>query len=258
MPEEQFLVRNDLLLGPVLDQLPPVLGERAERVVVHLAPGQDGHRVVEELDELFFDEIEEGEPSTEEALRRLVFGEAEDAEPGNAQYGYALELICRVLGEERHPRTLSQLDLSWLSRQPGLDELGTALAEIGQGAYWSFDVVLAPQEIPIGPPTEYHSSYLALMQTNRVIFPIAKIVVYMNLFFGGATGFFWTESTGMVNIEDVMNTEVGAIIRQRSAGQVQPLTMPFVGQQACPVPQYMDEIKEARTGIPRAGCFLYQ
>ena len=49
-----------------------------------------------------------------------------------------------------------------------------------------FDVVLAPQEIPIGPPTEYHSAYLALMQTNRVIFPIAKIVVYMNLFFGGA------------------------------------------------------------------------
>ena len=49
-----------------------------------------------------------------------------------------------------------------------------------------FDVVIAPQEIPIGPPTEYHSSYLALMQTNRAIFPIAKIVVYMNLFFGGA------------------------------------------------------------------------
>jgi NADH-quinone oxidoreductase subunit H len=49
-----------------------------------------------------------------------------------------------------------------------------------------FDVVLAPQEIPIGPPTEYHSSYLAMMQTNRAIFPIAKMVVYMNLFFGGA------------------------------------------------------------------------
>lgn len=50
-----------------------------------------------------------------------------------------------------------------------------------------FDVVLAPQEIPIGPPTEYHSSYLALMQTNRAIFPVAKLVIYMNLFFGGAT-----------------------------------------------------------------------
>ena len=50
-----------------------------------------------------------------------------------------------------------------------------------------FDVVLAPQEIPIGPPTEYHSSYLAMMQTNRAIFPVAKIVIYMNLFFGGAS-----------------------------------------------------------------------
>ncbi|MBL7003340.1 MAG: NADH-quinone oxidoreductase subunit H [Gammaproteobacteria bacterium] len=49
-----------------------------------------------------------------------------------------------------------------------------------------FDLVLAPQEIPIGPPTEYHSSYLALMQTNRALFPIAKMVIYMNLFFGGA------------------------------------------------------------------------
>jgi NADH-quinone oxidoreductase subunit H len=54
-----------------------------------------------------------------------------------------------------------------------------------------FDVVIAPQEIPIGPPTEYHSSYLALMQTNRAIFPIAKIVIYMNLFFGGAAS--WPE-----------------------------------------------------------------
>ena len=61
---------------------------------------------------------------------------------------------------------------------------------------------------------------------------------------------------GMVNIDDVMSTEVGAIIRQRSAGQVQPLAMPFVGQQAFPVLQYMDEIKEARTGISKASAGL--
>jgi len=61
---------------------------------------------------------------------------------------------------------------------------------------------------------------------------------------------------GMVNIEDVMSTEVGAIIRQRSAGQVQPLSMPFVGQAAFPVLQYMDEIKEARTGISKASAGL--
>jgi hypothetical protein len=61
---------------------------------------------------------------------------------------------------------------------------------------------------------------------------------------------------GMVNIEDAMSTEVGAIIRQRQAGQVQPLTMPFVGQAAFPVLQYMDEIKEARTGISKASAGL--
>ena len=61
---------------------------------------------------------------------------------------------------------------------------------------------------------------------------------------------------GMVNLEDVMNVENGAIIRQRAAGQVQPLTMPFVGQQAFPVLQYMDEVKEARTGISKASMGL--
>lgn len=54
-----------------------------------------------------------------------------------------------------------------------------------------FDVVLAPQEVPIGPPTEYHSSFLAMMQTNRALFPMAKIILIMNLFFGGATS--WPE-----------------------------------------------------------------
>ena len=57
---------------------------------------------------------------------------------------------------------------------------------------------------------------------------------------------------GMVSYEDAMNTEVGAIIRQRAAGQVQPITMPFVGQQAFPVLSYLDEIKEARTGVTKA------
>jgi NADH-quinone oxidoreductase subunit H len=65
------------------------------------------------------------------------------------------------------------------------------LAFLGSMMRPPFDVFIAPQEIPIGPPTEYHSSYLALMQTNRAIFPVAKIVIYMNLFFGGAAS--WPE-----------------------------------------------------------------
>ena len=61
---------------------------------------------------------------------------------------------------------------------------------------------------------------------------------------------------GQVNIEDVMNTEVGGIIRQRSAGQVQPIAMPFVGKEAFPVLTYMDELKQSRTGISKAAAGL--
>jgi NADH-quinone oxidoreductase subunit H len=49
-----------------------------------------------------------------------------------------------------------------------------------------FSIVLAPQEIPIGPPTEMQSSFLGMLQTNRAIFNGAKLVLFMNLFFGGA------------------------------------------------------------------------
>ena len=43
----------------------------------------------------------------------------------------------------------------------------------------------------IGPPTEFHSAYLSLLQTNRALFGATKLVLFMNLFFGGATG--WVE-----------------------------------------------------------------
>ena len=61
---------------------------------------------------------------------------------------------------------------------------------------------------------------------------------------------------GQVNIEDVMNTEVGGIIRMRAPGMVQPFTIPFVGSQAFPMLQYMDELRENRTGISKAAAGL--
>lgn len=77
--------------------------------------------------------------------------------------------------------------LNWTLFTNPLAVTAAMLSFLGSMMRPPFDLVLAPQEIPIGPPTEYHSSYLALMQTNRAIFPIAKIIIYMNLFFGGAT-----------------------------------------------------------------------
>jgi hypothetical protein len=57
---------------------------------------------------------------------------------------------------------------------------------------------------------------------------------------------------GQASLEDLMNNEVGAVIRARNPGAVIPLTMPYVGKEAFPMLGYMDEVRENRTGISKA------
>jgi len=61
---------------------------------------------------------------------------------------------------------------------------------------------------------------------------------------------------GQANMDDVLNTEVGAVIRMRAPGMVQPFTTPFVGQAAFPMLDYLDDIKQTRTGISKAASGL--
>jgi hypothetical protein len=61
---------------------------------------------------------------------------------------------------------------------------------------------------------------------------------------------------GQANMEDVLNTEVGAVIRMRAPGMVQPFVTPFVGQAAFPMLDYLDDIKQTRTGISKAAAGL--
>ena len=53
---------------------------------------------------------------------------------------------------------------------------------------------------------------------------------------------------GMVDMDDVLNPEVGSIIRMRQPGMVQQLDVPFLGKEAFPMIQYLDAMKESRTG----------
>jgi hypothetical protein len=61
---------------------------------------------------------------------------------------------------------------------------------------------------------------------------------------------------GQVNMDDVLNTEVGGVIRQRAPGMVQPFSVPFVGQAAFPMLSYLDEVRETRTGMSKASMGL--
>lgn len=53
---------------------------------------------------------------------------------------------------------------------------------------------------------------------------------------------------GQVSIEDVLNTEIGAIIRTRQPGMIKPHMVPFVGKEALPILGFMDMVRERRTG----------
>ena len=61
---------------------------------------------------------------------------------------------------------------------------------------------------------------------------------------------------GQVNMDDVLNNETGAVIRMRAPGMVQPFSTPFVGQAAFPMLDYIDQIKEDRTGMSKAAMGL--
>ncbi|MDY6915504.1 MAG: complex I subunit 1 family protein, partial [Candidatus Cloacimonadota bacterium] len=79
---------------------------------------------------------------------------------------------------------------SWTVFSNPLATIAALFALLGMNMHSPFDIVIAPQELPIGPPTEYHSNFMGLLQTNRAIFTSAKLVLFMNLYFGGATNIF--------------------------------------------------------------------
>ena len=61
---------------------------------------------------------------------------------------------------------------------------------------------------------------------------------------------------GQVNIDDLMNNEIGAIVRMRAPGMVQPLEVPFSAGQTLSALNYMDNQIEMKTGVSRASMGL--
>jgi hypothetical protein len=57
---------------------------------------------------------------------------------------------------------------------------------------------------------------------------------------------------GQVNVDDLLNNEIGGIVRMRSAGAVTSLEVPFVAGQTLTAMEYYDQIIEQKTGVSRA------
>ena len=61
---------------------------------------------------------------------------------------------------------------------------------------------------------------------------------------------------GQVFMEDVLDNRTSFPIRQRQPGMIGQLDTEFVGPKSLPMLAYMDELKESRTGITKAGAGL--
>jgi len=61
---------------------------------------------------------------------------------------------------------------------------------------------------------------------------------------------------GMVNVRDLLNTEIGGIVRARAPNMMREIKHSFVGADALPVLMYEDEVKENRLGVSKAAAGL--
>lgn len=61
---------------------------------------------------------------------------------------------------------------------------------------------------------------------------------------------------GQVNIDDLLNNEIGGVVRVKQAGAIQDLAVPFVAGQTLTALQYYDSMIEQKTGVSRASMGL--
>ena len=61
---------------------------------------------------------------------------------------------------------------------------------------------------------------------------------------------------GQVNVDDLMNNEIGALVRMKSPQALVDIATPFVAGQVLTAMQYMDDAVEAKSGVSRASMGL--
>ena len=61
---------------------------------------------------------------------------------------------------------------------------------------------------------------------------------------------------GQVDLDDLINDQVGGIIRVTQPGMIEPMSMPWAGSQAMPMVQHMEDLKHMRSGVSPLGAGL--
>ena len=61
---------------------------------------------------------------------------------------------------------------------------------------------------------------------------------------------------GMVNVDDFLNNEIGGVVRTKTVGSINPLTVPFVAGQTLSAVEYFDAQIDQKTGVSSASSGL--
>jgi len=90
----------------------------------------------------------------------------------------------------------------WIILENPFAFVAALLASLGMFRYSPFDIVGAPAELASGPVSEFGGKYLGTMMTGGAVFAFIKLVMYVDLFLGGA---------GHTELEGIAGTVVGLL-----------------------------------------------
>lgn len=80
--------------------------------------------------------------------------------------------------------------MSWNMFTNPLAFIVSLFSFVGMMGASPFNVVGAPVEVYSGPRAEFSGKYLGILMSQRMIFSVAKLILWMNLFLGGAFTIF--------------------------------------------------------------------
>jgi len=142
-----------------------------------------------------------------------------------------------------------------------IDKDGDGIAElrrvctIGEGSYVLHDEVVDEVKYAvICPNPEPHMVIGSSVADQVMDLQLIKSNIVRNMLDSLANSIHPDTAVveGQANMDDVLNNEVGRVIRMTTPGAVQELTHTFVGQQAMPVISWLDDVQASRTGISKA------
>lgn len=206
--------------------------------------GYRDYLTVSQLVEMGFDEdeiIENGAPTENDTWDRDL--EEQVRNPG---IFYPSEASETSLKRVKYYRVFARIDKDG----DGVAEL-RRVEMIGRGYVLTDEVVDHAPFAVFCPEPEPHTVFGHSIADNTMDLQRMKTHAVRAMFDSAAQSIYprTVIVEGQVNIDDVLNKEIGAVIRARTAGAVQDIATPFIAQQMLPFLEYLDEVKAQRTGV---------